>query len=421
MDILINSLGGGGAERQVALLTSHFPVDKVFALENEISYEIDRSKLVALSRHNKKTSAIWKMICLPLYCWRLRRSILFSTPLGARRPPRCASHPPRLRNFLLARSDALEKDTSPHSNECVPIVLSFLERSNFVNILSKLFFRHKAFVSVRIQPSLAYDKGLKRFEKLLIRWLYPFAEKIIVNSQGIKHDLVTHFRFKEEKIVVIENALGIEDIVQRAALDLEEELKPIFKNPVIITVGRHIHQKGQWQLIRVFSELKKHIPALRLVIVGEGPLTEELRGIGRELKLREGEDLYFLPFRKNPFQLIARASLFVLPSLYEGFPNVLIEAMACGTPVASTDCWSGPREILAPDTGHPKKNADAENTMYGVLLPLGDFKDTEKKWVHALLEILKKPSEETIIRAKTRIKDFSLQTVLEKWRSTIRL
>lgn len=373
MVILINSLAGGGAERQVSLLSNHLPIEKIILLEDEISYNVDRSKVVVLSEHSRKTSALWKMLLLPWYCWRL------------------------------------QKVTDD------PLVLSFLERSNFINVLSKLFFKHRALISVRIQPSLAYGKGLKRFEKLLIRWLYPFAEKIIVNSQGIQHDLVTNFQLSEDHIEVIHNSVDIEMIEKKAKEPLEPELKNLIQHPVILSVGRFISQKGQWRLIETFSQLRKKNPDLRLVLLGEGPLEAELRKKALELGLQEDQDIFFLPFRNNPYSLMAQSRLFVLPSLYEGFPNVLLEALACGVPVAATDCWSGPREILAPDSDPLKRTLVPEKTSFGLLLPVDD----RRSWGEALESFLL--HSDTVEHAKKRILEFHFSKLLKKWESTSKL
>jgi glycosyltransferase involved in cell wall biosynthesis len=131
--------------------------------------------------------------------------------------------------------------------------------------------------------------------------------------------------------------------------------------PVIITAGRLTKEKGQWHLIRAFAEVRKKLPC-QLAILGAGELESYLKLLAAELGI--GKDVYFLGWQSNPFKFMARANLFVLPSLTEGFGLALVEAMACGLPVISTDCPGGSKEIIAPPSGGE----------YGVLVPAFDDK-----------------------------------------------
>ncbi|NJK27869.1 MAG: glycosyltransferase, partial [Coleofasciculaceae cyanobacterium SM2_3_26] len=121
-------------------------------------------------------------------------------------------------------------------------------------------------------------------------------------------------------------------------------------------IGRLVDQKDFATLIRAFSIVKK-VRKSRLVILGTGPNKPRLEALIEELDLRDDVDLP--GFVENPFKYMARASVFVMSSAWEGFGNVLVEAMAVGTPVVSTDCRSGPSEIL-------------DNGKYGALVPVGD-------------------------------------------------
>lgn len=134
--------------------------------------------------------------------------------------------------------------------------------------------------------------------------------------------------------------------------------------PNIITVGRLAYQKDHVTLLRAFALALRRVQA-RLVLVGQGPLHGELVTLAEELGI--SDKVLFAGWQENPFAWMANADLFVLSSRFEGFGNVVIEAMACGLPVVSTDCPSGPNEILA--------NGDA-----GILVPVGD--------VHALADAI---------------------------------
>jgi len=143
-------------------------------------------------------------------------------------------------------------------------------------------------------------------------------------------------------------------------------------------------------------------------------------------KLSEDFDVYFLGFQKNPFKYIEKAKLFVFPSLWEGFPNALVEAMACGVPVVSSDCRSGPREILAPDTDYRKQTTKPEWAKHGVLMPVFEeeflnaeelLTEKEKPWLEVLKTFLSDENlrKEHGKKAKLRAQDFSTDKIVKEW------
>ncbi len=196
-----------------------------------------------------------------------------------------------------------------------------------------------------------------------------------------------------------------------------------------------------WYLLRVFKALKEKHKDLKLVILGEGDLKDYLVGLSEGLGLKtyvwdtdelsESFDVYFLGFQKNPFKFIARSKLFVFPSLWEGFPNALVEAMACGVPVISSDCKSGPREILAPNTDFNHQTQKPEFAEYGVLMPVFEIKyktakepleEREIMWVETIDKLL----EDEILRknysekAKQRAEDFTIEKVVQEWKEVLK-
>ena len=134
-----------------------------------------------------------------------------------------------------------------------------------------------------------------------------------------------------------------------------------------MTAGRLIPQKGQWHLIRAFRSVLRELPEARLLILGEGPLKDGLVRLVSDLGL--SGRVFLCGHRENPFPLIAGADAFVFPSLYEGFGNVLTEAMALGVPVIACDCPGGPREILSPDSDPFRPAVAVEAAPYGLLCP----------------------------------------------------
>jgi glycosyltransferase involved in cell wall biosynthesis len=185
-----------------------------------------------------------------------------------------------------------------------------------------------------------------------VRRTYDRFDRVIVLSQGAADDLVAHVPSIASKIRVIYNA-GVDDGLAALAAQPIDAVPP---RPLIVACGRLAPQKGYPDLLDAFTGLRRELGA-HLWIVGEGPQRAELertiaaRGLGDVVRL--------LGFQKNPYAYMAAADVFVLSSLYEGFGNVIVEAMATGRPVVSTDGPSGPAEIIT----------DGEN---GLLVPVSD-------------------------------------------------
>jgi len=253
----------------------------------------------------------------------------------------------------------------------IKTVVSFLQRSNLINVFLKIVYSHTAVANVRTTLSKQYDdSGFLGKIKHILNNCIRFADAIICNSEGVKYDLIEKFDIIPESIKVIHNAYDIELIKTLSKEEPEPEYNNIFDSPVIINVGRLATPKAQWHLIRAFKAIKTVINDTRLVILGDGGLAPYLKQLVLSMGLEK--DVYFLGFQKNPFKFISRAKVFVLSSIWEGFPNVLVEAMICGTPVVSTDCKSGPREILAPGTDILSETGIIEYAKYGILVPTPD-------------------------------------------------
>jgi len=212
------------------------------------------------------------------------------------------------------------------------------------------------------QNTVSLESGnATRWRGRLVPWLikrfYPWANGIVVVSHGVRDDMAQLTKIPLERITVIYNpsVVGAE-VWEKAQAPLDHPWFKPGQPPVLIAVGRLQMQKDYPTLLHAFAKVRKNRP-VRLLILGEGkerPLLEELI---KELGLKQ--DISLPGFVMNPYAYMARASLFVLSSRWEGLPTVLIEALCCGTPVVSTDCPSGPREIL-------------RDGQYGQLVPVGD-------------------------------------------------
>ncbi|WZL71511.1 glycosyltransferase [Clostridiaceae bacterium 35-E11] len=304
----------------------------------------------------------------------------------------------------------------------IETTISFMEGPNIVNIFSK--YKDQVILSVHTFISKREDNFYSKVYKKLIKMFYNMADVIVVVSESIKKDLIKNYQLKKEKLRVIYNPMDIQAIQLMAKQEIEEKYSEIFSHPVMINVGRCIKAKGQWHLIRVFKKVKEKIPDIKLVILGEGELKEYLENLVKELKLEE--DVYFLGFQKNPFQYISRSIVYVFPSLFEGFPNALPEAMACGLPVIAADCKSGPREILAPNTNIEMETQTIQYTQYGILVPVcdGNFYSaydplTEKELVlvNSITNLVrdKDLSEKYAQYGRQRVQAFNIDRIIAKW------
>ena len=240
-------------------------------------------------------------------------------------------------------------------------VLSTLVESNFLAIAAARLAQTEARVVIReantlSQALLRNPRRIKRLTGRLIPYIYPKADAIVASSQGMQHDLTANFRIPPHKIRRIPNPLPLAWTRQHAQAPVQHPWFAAGQPPVVLSVGRLERAKDFATLIRAFAKVHAEQDA-RLLILGEGSMRPQLEMLVREFGLSE---CVALPgFDPNPFRFMARAQVFVMSSVYEGFPNVLVQALACGCPVVSTDCPSGPSEIL---------NGGA----YGHLVPVGD-------------------------------------------------
>ncbi len=278
------------------------------------------------------------------------------------------------------------------------VLLSALTFGNLTALVTKkLFARHlRLIVSQHNTYTVeGQGKGITfRTANHLLRWLLPVADAIVAVSFGVAEDLKRAAPRAGGLISVIPNPVVSPALTEQARLPLEHPWFGDPRTPVILTAGRLvISQKDQPTLLRAFAEVLKSRPA-RLVVLGEGPDLNKLTAFARELGIRAHVD--FAGFRPNPFAYMSRAQVFVLSSVHEGLGVVLIQAMACGTPVVSTDCPSGPREIL-------------ESGRWGHLVPVGDW----RRLATAIRETLDRPVAPE--RLKARAHHYSVASSMERY------
>lgn len=231
---------------------------------------------------------------------------------------------------------------------CQPdIVISFLSKPNVITLISSIFTKIPIVVSERNNPK---KSPTSQYWRILRLFTYPLAQCIIVQTKQIKGFFPGFLR---KLIRVIPNPVITPDEEKNGNC-----LK--FIRPAIVAAGRLHPQKGFDILIRAFAKIKKNFPGWSLVIMGEGDMRQELESLCNSLEVNRS---VFMPgVVNNPYSIFKKADLFVLSSRYEGFPNALCEAMACGLPVIAADCQTGPSDIIKHDINGilvPEDNIDA--------------------------------------------------------------
>ena len=231
--------------------------------------------------------------------------------------------------------------------------------------------------TVVIEPRRAFALLAGRFKTMkrrMLHRLYLNSTCVLANSHGAARAAEEFYRLPDQRIQTIHNSLDLDRVQELATHDVpsgwwkSNSERPVFR---IVAAGRLTAQKGFDLLIDAAAELQRQQPdiELRLVIIGEGVDQELLLG---KINRHHLQDQVKLPgFMDNPIAWYAAADLVVLPSLFEGFPNVLMEAMACGTPVLAADCPFGPAELL-------------EDGRWGQMCCVDDVNDLTKQMAFCL-------------------------------------
>ncbi|MDA8092028.1 MAG: glycosyltransferase [Nitrospiraceae bacterium] len=249
-------------------------------------------------------------------------------------------------------------------------IISFLTYTNYLTAFAKMLSGSKVPLLLNERTTISEDLKGQRFawlKRKLVSYFYPKANCIIAVSKGVMGDLVSNYCISEGKCSVIYNPVDLGDIETKAMEDVDH---PWFKDssaPVITACGRLGPEKNYPLLLKSLVSVLKQTD-IRLAVVGDGVLRTELESMAEKLGIRK--NVLFLGHQLNPYKYMSRSRIFALSSNYEGFPNVLLEAMACGVPVISTRCPSGPGEIIT-------------DRVNGLLVPPGD----EGAMAKAILEL----------------------------------
>lgn len=330
---------------------------------------------------------------------------------------------------LLKQVRKIKKQRNIHTT------ISFMEASNIMNILSRR--KDKVVLSVRsyLSNELADIPRLRVFGKV-IRVLYNRADYVVVPANLVKNDLVKNFGVKPDKVELIYNFTDIKSANNSTQAPLPPHHEKIFSHTnIIINIGRMNFPKAQWLQPMVLSKVLKSTPDTKLVILGDGVLKNKIyetakieglkiyeEGVNAPAEVENDFDIFLLGFIKNPFPYLIKSTLFLKSSVYEGFPNVIIEAMCCGLPVVSSDCASGPREILSPASDINPKASSNEFAEYGVLTPVSGVNSvTEEQYAtftaEAVAELLSNSETKKNYQQKSlkRAGDFDVSRIIGQW------
>ena len=369
LSILIYSLAGGGAERIVSVLTQELSKNyniTLVLMNNTINYNIEGvNEIIYLEKSKANENGLKKLLKLPLLAIKYR---------------------------------AILKKYN------IDISLSLLTRPNYISILSQLFSKKiRIIISEHSFPSRMYKgNNLKSIiNRFMIFKLYNRADKVIAISKLIEKDLQNNFNIKKDKLVQIYNPFDLEYIDNLS----KEKVNFSFDKFTFITAGRLDDGKNHKLIIEAFKLLQNN--NTQLLILGEGKNKDKLNNLIKKYHLEDR--IFLIGFDPNPYKYMSKSNCFILSSNYEGLPTVIIEAMACNLQIISTDCKSGPREILAPYTDIKiQLNNNIEITPHGILTPINNTEMMLKAMNYIL-------NNKKLYNNKLRAQYFAKDNIIKKY------
>lgn len=380
--VLLYSLGAGGAERITSLLLENLAKEceiTLVLLEDISNYPLAKDVKKIILGHNKmQESGFKKLLKIPLLALKYHKII----------------------------------------QDC-EVSLSLMTRPNYINILAGLLCRisrkaPKILISERSLPSLQYGYPTlaSKINRFLISLLYNKADKISANSPKNLQDLVRNFGIKREKTTLLLNFFDLQKITTQSAEESEFKQKILAKKAqgrfIFISIGRLDIGKNHRLLIDCMREFKE---VADLFIIGEGALQNTLQAQIQTLRLESC--VHLLGRTPNPYAPLSVADCFVFASNHEGFPNVLVESLALGIPIITTDC--APREILAPKGEFIDAQKHCEICKGGVIVPL----EERDSFVFAMRFLFAQPKFFAKDSLQSQAQIFSLSTQLPNYKQWI--
>lgn len=289
--------------------------------------------------------------------------------------------------------------------------LFFTGRSSPINFVR--FKKIIKIISIRDFGGLAERADL--YKKAL-----DTSDGVICNSQYIRDYYVSLYPEDADKAFAVHNIIDVEKILAQSKEPIDDEAFINFRNShkkVIVAVGRFCREKAFENLILAFKECKDKMNDIGLVFIGDGEPKENCIRIAKEADI--DADVYFAGYQKNPYKYMARCDAFVLSSRSEGFPNVLAEAMALSLPVISTNCLTGPAEILIKNCDYSVVEDTFKECDYGIITPRYDSCGEERAISQLAEAIVHLLSDEELMKkygelASERAADFSAEAAVKK-------
>ena len=325
---------------------------------------------------------------------------------------------------LFKRVKAVKK-IKDHYN--LDVVISFLAGATFVNCLAK----SRATCIVSQRNFLSKETGSK-MKKFLLQSCFKKADAVIAVAELCRLDLIENFNVPDHKVHTIYNAYDQVRIFDSMQEKVEESHQTFFDSHRfnLVSVARPEYQKGFWNLVKVLYLVRQKGFDCGLTIVGNGSQISKLEQLSCSLDVREHVQL--VGYQSNPYAYIGKSDIYVMSSLFEGFPNALTEAMCCGKTVISTDCPSGPREILQSNEQLTKKAVAAEICEFGILVPVfsedENWEETEFAREHEIMaetigELLENETlrKKMGVKAQERSRSFSYHSCLKAYEKLFRI
>jgi len=378
--ILINSIHGGGAERIVIELLDQFKkvgfTPLLICIDKESSYDISHvENIVYFNKGRLTKNPVIKFLLIFIYAFRLKKIV---------------------------------------KKHHLSLIQSHLSRSNYINLLSKVFGSSHSVQIVNHTAISSYrNKGvLGRINLFLIKRLYRFADLIISIAKAMNDEINSMFRLKNQ-CMVINNPFDINHIETLSKEVIDNENFSFQKDKkYIVFMGRLVVEKRVLNLIEATFDLLNRHNQYEMLIIGEGDQKDQLEKRIKEKNM--SQRIHLLGWQDNPFSIMSRCDIFVSASENEGFPNAIIESMICGVAIVHTDCLTGPREILAPDTDCNKVLQEGFRIeQFGLLTALYD----DKALIDAMEFLINNENKrkELILSARKRVDDFNFEKNVNKY------
>lgn len=376
--IFTYSLLGGGAERVVSNLLLGLEKDfdiHLILMNDIIDYPIPKNQKIHYIENSNMYESEWKKFAkIPMLAWRLK-------------------------NYC--------------NQEKIELVLAVMNRPNYIaSLAKKIGIKSNVYISERFYtPFFCNNNSFSgKIKSFLVRNLYPLADKLLPNSKGTALALKDIFHVNIP-MTVVKNPVDIDNIRNK----MNEEVDDVkFESFTFVCLAAFRFEKNHEMLIDAFAQLKGM--SCKLLLIGKGILKATIQQKVDSLGLNE--QVQFVEFTRNPYKYLAKSQCFILPSNSEGFPNVLLESMACELPIIATDCRTGPRELLHPktDAGIELKSG-IEKGQYGILTT----PNNASSMAEAMELVMKNPEILDAYKSLllSRAKEFDRATVIDEFRKIL--